>query len=189
MKKVIPFKKDIEFNTDIFEINSISLEHNLKPDNNQITGDFIISGDYKDNDIALNNEPFIFNLPVTIDLDNYDLSDVKIEIKDFNYDLISNNKLEVDIKLIIDDLKEIEIIDNIPIIEEYKEEAEIKEEPVSDNYITEEEYITYHVHIYRENDSIDSIITKYNISKDDLEEYNNLNDITIGSKIIIPSNE
>ena len=30
MKKIIPFSKEIEFNTNIYEINSISLEHNLK---------------------------------------------------------------------------------------------------------------------------------------------------------------
>ena len=30
MKKNVPFCKDIDFNTNIYEINSISLEHNLK---------------------------------------------------------------------------------------------------------------------------------------------------------------
>ena len=30
MKKIIPFSKEIKFNTNIYEINSISLEHNLK---------------------------------------------------------------------------------------------------------------------------------------------------------------
>ena len=32
MKKIIPFEKDIKFNTKIYCINSISLEHNLKND-------------------------------------------------------------------------------------------------------------------------------------------------------------
>ena len=30
MNKIIPFKKDISFLNDIYEINSISLEHNYK---------------------------------------------------------------------------------------------------------------------------------------------------------------
>ena len=80
MRKVIPFNKDIKFNTNIEEIQSISLEQNLKVSNNEINGELIISGDYKDNNDNLNIEPFIYNLPINIDLDDkYDSKDVKID--------------------------------------------------------------------------------------------------------------
>ena len=54
----------------------------------------------------------------------------------------------------------------------------------------EEKYITYKVHIIRDNETIDEITTKYNVSKEELEKYNDLNNIVLGTKIIIPiSNE
>lgn len=54
----------------------------------------------------------------------------------------------------------------------------------------EEKYITYKVHIVRDTETIDEITTKYNVSKEELEKYNDLNNIVLGAKIIIPiSNE
>ena len=54
----------------------------------------------------------------------------------------------------------------------------------------EEKYITYKVHIVRDAETIDEITAKYNVSKEELEKYNDLNNIVLGTKIIIPiSNE
>ena len=54
----------------------------------------------------------------------------------------------------------------------------------------EEKYITYKVHIVRDTETIDEITAKYNVSKEELEKYNYLNNIVLGTKIIIPiSNE
>ncbi len=54
----------------------------------------------------------------------------------------------------------------------------------------EEKYITYKVHIVRDTETIDEITTKYNVSKEELEKYNDLNNVVLGAKIIIPiSNE
>ena len=41
----------------------------------------------------------------------------------------------------------------------------------------EEKYITYKVHIVRDAETIDEITTKYNVSKEELEKYNDLNNI------------
>ena len=38
MKKIIPFKKDITFKTNLSEITSISLEHTLKSTKNSVYG-------------------------------------------------------------------------------------------------------------------------------------------------------
>ena len=40
-----------------------------------------------------------------------------------------------------------------------------------------------------EGDTIDKIIEKYNITKEELEKYNDLGDIKIGDKLIIPAND
>ncbi|MBO5530103.1 MAG: hypothetical protein J5970_01760 [Bacilli bacterium] len=202
MKKIIPFSKEIEFNTNIYEINSISLEHNLKIKDNKVTGEFIISGDYKEDEFRLNVEPFIYNIPFNIDLDDkYILDEVKIEIDDFNYE-VKNNKLEINISVSIDNIEVIELLDE-PIVEynDNREEVEqIEDVEVIDNKCTlntifdsfedkDDVYVTYNVHIYRENDTIDNIINLYKTTKEKLEEYNDLSNITLGSKIIIPSNE
>lgn len=50
-----------------------------------------------------------------------------------------------------------------------------------------ETYKTYKVCIIRNGDSIENVLQKYSISKEELEKYNNLNEIKIGDKLIIPS--
>ena len=218
MKKNIPFVKEIQFNTNIYEITSISLEHNIKTiDENEITGEFIISGDYKENDNTIKAEPYIFNIPFDIELDfKYNSDKTKVEIEDFNYELIGNDTLKLNIVLALNGVveekgkKKVQIKEKKPVIEKIDEEIEIikddtrdisekdvkvdipKEElpSIFNNYNNiEEKYVTYYVHIYRDKDDINEIIKKYNISKEELEEYNNLDNITLGSKLIIPNNE
>ena len=50
----------------------------------------------------------------------------------------------------------------------------------------ENKYYTYKVYIVREGDTIETICSKYNINVNDIKEYNNINEINIGDKIIIP---
>ena len=54
---------------------------------------------------------------------------------------------------------------------------------------TEENYVTYRVYKVEENDTIDSILEKYKITKEMLADYNNIENITKGDKLIIPTNE
>jgi hypothetical protein len=49
-----------------------------------------------------------------------------------------------------------------------------------------ETYSTYRVYIIRNGDNIDDILTKYKVTRDILEEYNNLDELRIGTKLIIP---
>ena len=53
----------------------------------------------------------------------------------------------------------------------------------SDNEV----FVTYSVCIIREGDTIESVLEKYGISEDLLREYNNLKDLKIGDKLIIPN--
>ena len=50
-----------------------------------------------------------------------------------------------------------------------------------------ETYSTYKVCIIKENDTIESILLKYNITREVLEQYNDVSDIKIGDKLIIPA--
>ena len=50
-----------------------------------------------------------------------------------------------------------------------------------------ETYASYRVYIVKEEDNLDKILTKYGISGELLSEYNDLSDIKIGDKLIIPT--
>ena len=50
-----------------------------------------------------------------------------------------------------------------------------------------EVYVTYNVFIIRDGDNIDTIMEKYNITKEELEKYNDLSNLGIGDKLIIPN--
>ena len=229
MKKIIPFTKDIKFNTKIYEITSISLENTLSlKSNNIIDGEFIISGDYKINDSSINTEPFIYGLPFDINLDTkYDTNKLIIDIDDFKYEIINEEILKVNIDVLLDNIEIIEekieekikpdiIIEarkdkSEEVLEEYidiKEDNNMKDlfkedekeaimvnKEVIDNQVTsifdnfdskDEKFVSYYVHIVRENDNINSICAKYKVTEDDLKEYNNCDEITLGNKLIIP---
>ena len=197
MKKIVPFKKDIIFKTNLYEIVSISLDHELETQENLVKGKFIVSGEYKMLEKSVNNEEFSYYLPFTVDLDEkYILDNAVIDIDDFYYEIVNDNILRVGIDVLIDNVEEkeeIEVreIDTIEEIEDTKrcieEEVEPpKKENVTYNEDTNETYKSYTVYIVRENDNIESIITKYDTTRDDLEKYNDISNVKIGDKIIIP---
>lgn len=51
---------------------------------------------------------------------------------------------------------------------------------------SDETFATYSVYIVRENDTVESIMKQYQVNRENLEEYNDLSSIAVGSKIIIP---
>ena len=52
---------------------------------------------------------------------------------------------------------------------------------------TKETYATYSIYILRENDNIDDVIQKYKTTREALHEYNDLDNLKVGSKLIIPT--
>lgn len=51
----------------------------------------------------------------------------------------------------------------------------------------EETFTTYSVYIYRREDTLDKVLDKYKITREELCEYNDLDKLEIGSKLIIPN--
>lgn len=196
MKEIIPFKKEIIFDKNINEITSISLENTLSIKNNDLCGDFIISGEYKSEENII---PFSKKIPFNIVVDDvYDTRNATVDIDDFYYEVKNNNTLFVSIDVLLDKLERVELEDVREIIEEkkenYEEPSEKRNEDISLNIFNDsnfktESYVEYNVYILREGDTIDTIIDKYNTTVDKLKEYNNLDDLKMGDKIIIPSNE
>ena len=79
-------------------------------------------------------------------------------------------------------------------MEEAKTDINIENENSNENinifngFNEEEQYVTYHVYPVTENDTLDKIMEKYNVTKEDLAKYNNIEDIHTGDKLIIPAN-
>ena len=214
MKKIVPFEHEILFEKGLEEITGISLEHTLHVDGEtQITGDFIVSGEYRTTESSTTTEKFLYHLPFDIELDDhYILDHVTLDINDFYYEILDHHSLVVHIEVKIEGLEE------RPVLEESKEEiiegdrrVEEKEEivaiPVETEDVVEpvfyeeekkgglfanlkedgETYSTYHVYIVRDGDTLDSILSNYQITKEDLEAYNDLSDLKLGDKLIIPA--
>ena len=108
-------------------------------------------------------------------------------IKEHEVDLINIGDKEF-IKESIPEVNEIE--EEIEIISE--DTKEIIDDTINNNTILEsvsnkeETYITYHVYICNENDTLDTIAQQYNIDINLIKEYNTNIEITSGTKIIIP---
>lgn len=207
MKKIVPFKKEVGFDS-IYQINSISLEHNLSlKKENIVNGNFIISGSYKKTDASINIDEFNFELPFEISIDDkYDTSNICVDINDFYYEIKDDQILSLNIEILIDNLEEKEVImstddrssleETINIEEEKvvdeKQEEKINErevESIFDGLDCNEKYVTYKIHVMGENDTTESVLKKYGVKKSVLEDYNNLMDLKIGDKVIIPTND
>ncbi len=104
----------------------------------------------------------------------------KIELNDSqnNTRLVNNDNL--------DDLE-----NKIDIIEPKEEEREqINTNEIINSIDTNnDKFITYKVYKIHENETLESIVIKYHTTIDDLKEYNDLSNLNIGDKIIIPSYE
>lgn len=223
MKQVIPFYKEIVFKNKIANLTSISLEHNEKVVDGEVSGEFIVYGDYKVHNDTTEKEDFKYKLPFTALLpDDIDLNTVKVDITDFKYDQIDEDVLRIDIDFSIegdtleclDEREEVseedtinEEIDEILGIKEevetlelpvesIEEEVQVREDTINEEIQviekteekieTMEEYVTYHVHVVGSNDSVENIMKLYNTNLDMLNQYNDIKELKIGDKVIIP---
>ena len=111
---------------------------------------------------------------------------IKEDIKDLNTDV---EREEVD-----DDKSVEEVVTINKIDEKVKEEKEANDNNSSDIGSlfasldsAEETFTTYSVYILRREDTLDKVLDKYKITREELCEYNDLDNLEIGSKLIIPS--
>lgn len=163
MKKVISFKKELPFKTNISEISSISLEHTIKEkENDLISGIFYVSGEYKMTETSINKESFNFEIPFDIALDSrYDTSKIKFDIDDFYYEIINTDTLKVNIDVYVDGLNEI------------KEERCIEEETLDSIKVEKKEEVLPSM----EEDNDEPTINIENVNKNiNINENTNINE-------------
>lgn len=95
---------------------------------------------------------------------------------------ISNKNIEGNISNM-----NISVMDNdIDIEQENEEKTKESIMALTNKVRNSKETVTYKVYIVRENDSIESIATKYNVTLNDLMDYNDIESLSIGDKIVIP---
>lgn len=78
----------------------------------------------------------------------------------------------------------------MPQIEKEEQSVEVNQEVgslFSSFKDSDETFATYSVYILRQEETIQTIIEKYHTTKEELEKYNDLTNLTIGTKIIIPT--
>ena len=191
-----------------YRINNISINEEVFEEN--IPFDITLDSKYDASKVTIDIDDFYYEIV------NYEFLRVHIDVLLDNL-VYEKKEVEKPKEIIKEEREEISTIinernddlmnDNVTLSDK-KEDTLIREEDVKTSkkdeeresditnkietglFDKEEKYITYKVHIVRDTETIDEITAKYNVSKEELEKYNDLNNIVLGTKIIIPiSNE
>lgn len=100
-------------------------------------------------------------------------------------DLIIEEQINEDENIIRDDNSDNMNLDNQEESNEMREENKVS---IISSHDLEDDYITYHIHMVKINETIESISSEYKIDKDELIELNDITNINVGDKLIIPIN-
>ena len=73
--------------------------------------------------------------------------------------------------------------------EKNNEVIEVKEEIKEAQDIAEDDYKILHIHVMKEEENIASICSIYNITEEELKEYNNIDNLKVGDKLLILKDE
>ena len=181
----IPFDYELDRNTkeDSVKVEITDFTYDYKQDELIVNIDYTILGDTDD----------------VIEFDSKELLDDYLREKEV--DLISEKiedikKLDEEPENVVIDIEDRDTNSSIIVeksdIEDIKVESKKNDVDINDvvnKVSSEDSFVNYKVYTIKENESIESIIMKYHTTIDDLKEYNDLSNISIGDKIIIPSYE
>ena len=184
-----------------------------EPFSYKIPIDIDIDQTYKTDNILIEIDDFKYEkkesnkLKIDIDLsidnlekieEKYNDLDEELEIIDFDDRKLLTDQEKQEIENIInidndvDLFKELPTEQKIEIKEEKKDAILEQKKPTMGSLFeafkdTEETFTTYSVYIVRKDDNIEEIISKYKTTRERLEEYNDMSNIKIGTKLIIPN--
>lgn len=87
------------------------------------------------------------------------------------------------------DDSQIKIEDLFKEIDEKIVDVDVKpKKPIFETFDPKNEtYVTYNVHIVREEDNVETICLKYGVTKEELSYYNDISMIKLGDKLIVPT--
>lgn len=177
----LKYNSSIPFDIDIDEKYSLK---NIKVD----IDDFYYEID--DDEVILHIDVLIDNLEYNEELLE-DIIPKKEERKEMEEEYTIS---DID-NICLDELDNIEERDEINIEDLFKEtdekivDVEVKQKmPVFESFDPQNEtYVTYNVHIVREEDNVETICLKYGVTKEELSYYNDISMIKLGDKLIVPT--
>ena len=115
-------------------------------------------------------------------------NDKVIDVNDYNNDSLSDDSsIKYGDVLKVNSLEE--DIDNDINISNDNSNISVGVSNIFDNTLNGDTYVTYYVYIVKEDDTLDKIINKFNVSREELSKYNDLDNIHKNVKLIIPNNE
>ena len=170
-------KADIEdfyydvINDDTLKVNiDLYIEAEYLPDNS-LNNDVLTEEDNKMDDVQKEDEPVEEDRNIMMESKSDSKNDENIEIekdKEVTSEKINNDDATMN-------------------------DSDIERNDVDDfandlfsNLDNTETYTTYYVYIVKEEDTIDKIISLYGVTKEDIENYNDITSIKPGDKVIIP---
>lgn len=176
-----------------------------------IFGDYKVHNDTTEKELFKYRLPFTAILP-----EHTIISTVKVDIEDFTYDQIEDDVIKVNVDFSIsydiEDVSEVvpevkeepeemdrEVLDEIEEFLSPEEDNTLPEEVEDDKAketmevnddkditTTKEEYVKYHIHIVKENETLEQIIKLYETNMETVKMYNEVDKIKMGDKLIIP---
>lgn len=149
--------------------------------------------DLKLSDFNYSVEKDVLHLKMFLDMD-YQEIEIKEDIEDNEeIDNMINDLMDkestIDIKSPSEFHNEVMLDNVIDSKEEVKEKVSEKNFNTIFNEVKESNFSKYKVYIMRSEDTLESILVKYNVTMDEIKEYNDIDNINIGSKIVIPYNK
>lgn len=120
------------------------------------------------------------------DGDKEENKEIEIPVKDRNIETLEAEELDIKEEIEIPEKYNIESKD-IPKLKENNTEEKITNSLFLNLTDEDDSFSTYSIYIVREDDSLEKIVEKYKVTKEQIEEYNDLSNISLNSKIIIPS--
>ena len=151
--------------------------------------------DLKLSDFNYSVEKDVLHLKMFLDMD-YQEIEIKEEVEDSEeIDNMINDLVDkestTDIKSPSEFHNEVMLDDVVDSKEEVNTKEKVSEKNFNTifNEVKESNFSKYKVYIMRSEHTLESILVKYNVTMDEIKEYNDIDNINIGSKIVIPYNK
>lgn len=120
-------------------------------------------------------------IPIPVEMD--DIGE-KVEMQDDNMNPLEKLELEIQEDLEGENMNNDE---NSVLVKKQSTTSKMNVSSIFSSIASgEETFSTYYVYIVRESDTIESILDKYQTTREQIQNYNDLSDVKVGSKLIIP---
>lgn len=173
--KVLPFQLELD---EAIDLDTIELEiddFTYKVENNdtlKVFIEYVVKGELLERDAvfeSVDEEDLNHEFDILNDLDEEE-SETEEMIEEEKQE-----EIKTEVEEVVEEIEEIRDIDE-----------DTKNSILSSIDNNDDNYVTYHIHIIKESETIESICTLYKTNSIALGEYNDLSEFNIGDKIIIP---